>query len=102
MRNALATSTTWSKSNSSINERGYFFGFSALPTCFITNILTRLNSFWNPLVKSCVPYSKRTTKQNVKKINRTIQNIPRNSDMAASLTEAEFWVNWPGGKQTSD
>jgi hypothetical protein len=37
-----------------------------------------------------VPYSKRTTKQNVKKINRAIQNIPRNNDMAASLTEAEF------------
>ena len=45
MRNARATSTIWPKSNSSINERGYFFGFSALPTCFITNVLTRLNSF---------------------------------------------------------
>ena len=69
---------------------GYFFGFSALPTCFKTNVFTRLNSFWNPLVKSCVPYSNRTTKQNVKKINRAIQNIPRNNAMAASLTEPEF------------
>src|SRR2546421_9062190 len=86
-RDRQATSTIWPKSNSSSD---YFFGFSALPTCFRTNAFTRLNSFWNPLVKSCVPYSNRTTKQKVKKTKRATQKIPRSKDMAASLTEAEF------------
>jgi predicted solute-binding protein len=28
-----------------VSKGDYFFGFSALPTCFRTNVLTRLNSF---------------------------------------------------------
>ena len=37
-----------------------------------------------PLVKSSVPYSKSTTKQKVKKTNRTSQNSPRMRDIARS------------------
>jgi hypothetical protein len=66
----------------------YFFGFSAgLPASF-AKALTRSNSFWNPLVKSWVPYSKRTTKQKVKKTKRTSQKSPRRSDMGVMVT---YW-----------
>src|SRR5438067_3647915 len=59
----------------------YFFGFDAGLPASLAKVFTRSNSFWNPLAKSWVPYSKRTTKQKVKKTKRTSQKSPRSSDI---------------------
>src|ERR1051325_7750095 len=85
---ARGTSTNLSRSNSLTDPdvpcregEDYFFGFCALSACFMTKDLTRPNSFWNPLAKSCVPYSKSTMKLKVKKTKRANQNSPRSKAM---------------------
>ena len=71
----------------------YFLGFAAGLPASLAKTFTRSNSFWNPLVKSCVPYSKRTTKQKVKKTNKTSQKSPRRSDMVWMVTYCLMQVN---------
>lgn len=71
----------------------YFFGFAAGLPASTAKALIRSNSFWNPLVKSRVPYSKRTTKQKVKKTNKTSQKSPRMSDMVGMVTYCVMQVN---------
>ena len=65
------------------NER-YFFFFSGLAFS-TTQVFACSNSVLNPFAKSCVPYSKSTTKQKVKKTKRTSQNSPRMSDMSRTV-----------------
>src|ERR1700732_1899949 len=95
MRMPPVTSANRRMSSSSSDQklsRAYFFGFSGFAACF-TKVFTRSNSFWNPLVKSCVPYSKRTTKQNVKKTKRANQNRPRSNDIAQIVEQHKCQVN---------
>src|SRR6266480_82660 len=89
---APATSSATLKSSLS-SEEDYFFGFCALSVCLTTNAFMRANSFWNPFVKSCVPYSKRTTKQKVKKTNKANQNSPRIKAMGGRLIQLNCSVN---------
>ena len=56
-------------------------------------VFTRSNSFWNPLTKSCVPYSNSTTKQKVKNTNRTSQKRPRSNPMGLMVTYSPAEVN---------
>ena len=51
----------------------------------VTNVFNFSNSVLNPELKSRVPYSNNTTKQNVKKAKRTSQKSPRSSDMLPKL-----------------
>ena len=67
-----------------IPNKGYFFFFSGL-TFSTTQVFACSNSVLNPFAKSCVPYSKSTTKQKVKKTKRTSQNSPRMSDMSRTV-----------------
>jgi len=82
----------WNNGNSLAN---YFFGLSALLVCLTINAFTRAASFWNPFVKSCVPYSKSTMKQNVKKTKRASQKSPRSNPMPEIVTWANCSVNGP-------
>src|SRR5438034_1278673 len=70
-----------------------FFGFWTFSVCFTTNDFTRPNSFWKPFAKLFGPYSKSTTKQKAKTMNRTSQNSPRSNPMAGRVTRHEWAVN---------
>ena len=62
----------------------FFFGSVVFDAWFMTKVLSRANSFWNPGTKSLVPYSNKTTKLNVKNKKRAIQKMLRNNAMAAT------------------
>ena len=69
------------------------FGFWIFSVCFTTNDFTRANSFWKPFTKLFGPYSKSTTKQKAKTMNRTSQNSPRSNPMAGRVTLSKARVN---------
>ena len=76
-------------------SRDYFFflGSGALEVWLVTNVFTRANSFWKPVVKSLVPYSNRTTKLKVKNRKRTTQKMVRSNAMADTVTYSRSTVN---------
>src|SRR5207237_10136603 len=73
--------------NVNIGRRYFFFAPGdgeafGLLTASTAKFFTRSASCLKPLVKSWVPYSKSTTKENVKKTNRTSKHSTRIRDIA--------------------
>jgi len=74
----------------------YFFGFWIFSVCFTTKDFKRANSFLEPFAKSRGPYSKSTTKQKARTMNKTSQKSPRSNAMVDRLTCSNERVNGRG------
>ena len=78
-------------------DRDYFLdlasGFAEGLEAAIAYDFTFSNSVWNPEAKSWVPYSKSTTKQNVKNTKRTNQKRPRIKAMVWMVPYSPAEVN---------
>jgi hypothetical protein len=79
----------------------YFFGFWIFSVCFTTKDFKRANSFLEPFAKSRGPYSKSTTKQKARTMNKTSQKSPRSNAMVDRLTCSNERVNVAASRSTS-